>query len=177
MSSAKRPLLIVVGLAGLALAGCGSSSSASIPLSGKHETVAGSSAGRVVLTQLGAEHIGVRTAKVQAVARPAPPPPVVKTTIVNGVKHSTTTPTPAPTIPAGSPTAIIPYSAIVYDPSGKTYAFANIGPLTYVEVPVAVDHISGNAAYLVKGPRPGTPVVSVGAEELYGVQTGVLAQT
>src|SRR5689334_6874029 len=37
---------------------------------------------------------------------------------------------------AGHPASVvIPYSAVVYDPSGKTYAFTNPRPLTYVEVP------------------------------------------
>jgi hypothetical protein len=78
---------------------------------------------------------------------------------------------------ARSHDVLVPYSAIVYDPSGKTYAFTSVAPLTYVEVPVTVDRIAGNRAYLVKGPKAGAQVVTVGAEELYGVQTGVLAQT
>jgi len=172
-----KPLIAVAGLAALALAGCGGSSAPSIPSSGQHEAVPGSSAGKIVLSQLGAERIGLRVAKAQAVPPPKAPPPIVKTTIVGGVKHTTTTPAPAPTIPAGSPSVIVPYSAVVYDPSGKTYAFTNTGPLTYVEVPVTVDHISGNSAYLTKGPRAGTQVVAIGAEELFGLQTGVLAQT
>jgi hypothetical protein len=71
----------------------------------------------------------------------------------------------------------IPYSALIYDPSGRAYAFIAVGRLAYREVPVRVAHIDGPAAYLVKGPRPGDRVVSTGAEELYGVQTGVLGQT
>ncbi len=71
----------------------------------------------------------------------------------------------------------IPASAVVYDPSGKTYAFVAVGPLTFTEVPVMVNYISGNSAYLRTGPRAGAKVVSTGAEELYGVQTGVLGQT
>ncbi len=77
---------------------------------------------------------------------------------------------------AGS-TVTIPYAAVVYDPNGKTFAFLNPAPLTYAEVPIAIESINGNSAYLLKGPRPGTRVVTVGAEELLGVQTGVLAQT
>ena len=73
---------------------------------------------------------------------------------------------------------LVPYSAIVYDPSGQTYAFVNRAPLTYVEVPVTMDHIAGSSAY----PEPGAPrraraSCPSGAEELYGVQSGVLAQT
>jgi hypothetical protein len=40
-----------------------------------------------------------------------------------------------------------------------------------------VARIDGDSVYLLKGPRPGARVVSVGAEELLGVETGVLAQT
>ena len=74
-------------------------------------------------------------------------------------------------------TVVVPYSAVIYDPSGKPYVFTNIRPLTYVEVPITVQRISGNSAYLTAGPPAGAKVVTVGAEELYGVQTGVLAQT
>ncbi|MBV9311921.1 MAG: hypothetical protein JOZ73_13910 [Solirubrobacterales bacterium] len=77
----------------------------------------------------------------------------------------------------GGGAVAIPFSAIVYDSSGKTYAFTNPAPLTYSEVPVDVSRIDGNTAYLNSGPRAGARVVTVGAEELYGVQTGVLAQT
>jgi hypothetical protein len=83
------------------------------------------------------------------------------------------------TAPArASRTAVtIPYSAVVYDPSGKTFAFTNPRPLTYVEVPISIDRIAGNTVYLSRGPKAGAQVVTVGAEELYGVQAGVLAQT
>jgi multidrug efflux pump subunit AcrA (membrane-fusion protein) len=75
------------------------------------------------------------------------------------------------------PAVTIPLGAIIYDPSGRTYAFVASGRLTYREVPVSVDRIDGNLAYLRKGPHAGARVVSTGAEELYGVQTGVLGQT
>ena len=71
----------------------------------------------------------------------------------------------------------VPYSAVIYDPSGKTYTFVAIGHLTFVEMPITVDHVDGSTAYLLRGPRAGSQVVSTGAEELYGVQTGVLGQT
>ncbi len=171
MPFAKRPLVAIVVLVGAAVGGCGGSSTPSIPVSGRLVGAIGTSPGQIILSQLGAQRIGVQIARVQSV--PAPPP-VVKTKVVAGVKHTTTTPAPAP---AAGPTVIIPYSAVIYDASGQTYAFTNTGPLTYVEVPITVHSISGNSAYLMKGPKPGTSVVSVGAEELLGVQTGVLAQT
>ena len=68
--------------------------------------------------------------------------------------------------------------AIVYDPSGKTYAFTQpVAADATSRCRSTVDHISGDSAYLSRGPQAGTQVVTVGAEELYGVQTGVLAQT
>ncbi len=76
-----------------------------------------------------------------------------------------------------SATVIIPYSAVIYDPSGQTYAFTNTGS---AHVRRGADHgraDRGQLAYLSTGPKAGTKVVTVGAEELYGVQTGVLAQT
>jgi hypothetical protein len=171
MSLHKPPLAAIVVAIGAAVAGCGSASTRSIPVSGRLVGSSSTSPGQIVLSQLGAQRIGLQTEKATAAPAPAP---VTKTTIIAGVRHTTTV-HPAP--PAGSPTAIVPYSALIYDPSGQTYVFTNTGPLTYVETPITVDQITGNSAYLAKGPKPGTSVVTVGAEELFGVQTGVLAQT
>jgi hypothetical protein len=169
MPSVKRPLASIAVLFGLGLAGCGSSSAPLIPVSGQLVGASPTSPGHIILTQLGAQRIGLQT----AVARPVPAPaPILTTTVVRGVKHTTTRPAPKPAV-----AVIIPYSAVIYDPSGKTYAFARTALLTYTAVPIAVQSVSGNSAYLSTGPPAGARVVSVGAEELYGVQTGVLAQT
>jgi hypothetical protein len=77
----------------------------------------------------------------------------------------------------GAGAVSIPFSAIVYDASGKAYAFANPAPLTYTEVPLNISRIDGTIAWVTGGPRVGMRIVTVGAEELFGVQTGVLAQT
>jgi hypothetical protein len=74
-------------------------------------------------------------------------------------------------------TTVVPYSALVYDASGRVFAFSSPARLTYLDVPVRVDHIAGDWAYLRSGPAAGARVVTVGAEELFGVATGVLAQT
>jgi hypothetical protein len=140
----KAALAAIAVIAGAALAGCGSSGAPKINASGMLVNQSATSPGQIILTQVGADRIGVRTA-------------------------------PART---GNPASVvIPYSAVVYDPSGKTYAFTNPRPLTYVEVPISIDHISGDSVYLRRGPKAGAHVVTVGAEELYGVQTGVLAQS
>jgi hypothetical protein len=171
MRSVKHPVAIAAALLGVVvLAGCGTSSSdTGVAVSGRLVGATGKSPGHIILSQVGAQRIGVQTASVKAVPTP---PPTVTTTVVSGVKHTTTTPAPKP-----ADSSIIPYSALIYDPSGKTFAFTNTAPLTYTEVPVTVDKIVGGQAYLKGGPKAGDKVVSVGAEELYGVQTGVLAQT
>jgi hypothetical protein len=170
MLFAKRTAAAVAALlAGGIIAGCGSSREPSIPISARLVGATGSSPGQIILSQLGKDHIGLQTARAQAVPVP---PPVVTTTVVAGVKHTTSTPAPRP-----SASVIVPYSALVYDPTGKTYVFMQRSPLTFVEVPATVDKIAGDAAYLASGPKAGAAIVTVGAEELYGVQTGVLAQT
>jgi hypothetical protein len=165
----RKPLLAVAAMAvGAALAGCGGSSERSIPPASKLVAVPGNPAAKIVLTAQAAEDIGVQTATVRRVAAPAAPKA--------GATAGTRAPAPrAPRPPAA--TAIIPFASVVYAPSGKTYAFTSPAPLTFTEVPITIDHISGNSVYLLKGPRAGAKVVSVGAEELFGVQTGVLAQT
>jgi hypothetical protein len=169
MPFVKRPLAPIAVLVGLGLAGCGSSGAPSIPVSGQLVGASATSPGHIILSQLGAQRIGLQT----AVALPVPvPAPIVTTTVVRGVKHTTTVPAPKP-----AAAVIIPYSAVIYDPSGKTYAFARTALLTYAAVPITVQSISGSSAYLSTGPTTGARVVSVGAEELYGIQTGVLAQT
>ncbi len=151
------------------LGGCGSANNASVPPSFRLEAVPGSSAGRIVLTQLGAQRIGLQTAPVLGTAQPKPT--VTSRVGPPGVTHKVVT------YPRRTSTVAIPYSSVIYAPSGRTYAFVAIGRLTYVETPIAIDHIDGNSVYLRTGPRAGAHVVSTGAEELYGVQTGVLAQT
>ena len=144
----------------VALAGCGTTHYAAPPVSGRLVGVAGSQSGQIQLSALGAQRIGLQLAPAGRVAPPKPR------------HHGKGAPAPS-----SSGNVTVPFSAIVYAPDGDTFAFARTGPLTYEEMPIVVDHISGDSAYLKKGPKPGTEIVSVGAEELYGVQTGVLAQT
>jgi hypothetical protein len=145
MTHARYLTLVALLIAGV-IAGCGSSSEPAVPQSSHVVHVPGTSETRIVLSAVGVERIGIRTARVQ------------------GSRGKT-----------GS--SAIPYSAVIYDPNGQTYAFTALSRLTYTENAITIDHISGNTAYLRKGPRVGAQVVTVGAEELYGVQSGVLAQT
>ena len=166
----RKPICLLVAAAALAcLAGCGSSEPESPVAGGKIVR------GEIVLTAAGANRVGIVTAL--AVAVPAPPPVrTVHFTRSGGHLYKKTVVQPAAPV-AGGPSAIIPYAALVYAPSGATYAFTNVGPLTYKQVQVTIDHISGDSVYLSKGPSPGTKIVTQGAEELFGVQAGVLEQT
>jgi hypothetical protein len=139
----RRWAAVATVLVSAGLTGCGAAASPPVPPSARLVPVPGSSVGKILLTPVGAQRIGIQTARAGAYG----------TDIV------------------------ITYSAIVYDPTGNTYIFTNPAPLTYTEVKVRVDYISGALAYLASGPSPGTLVVTVGAEELFGVETGVLAQT
>ncbi len=67
----------------------------------------------------------------------------------------------------------IPYDAVLYDPSGRAWAFVNTEGLTYVRQPLTIDHIDARTAFLSAGPAAGARVVTQGATELYGAETGV----
>ena len=67
----------------------------------------------------------------------------------------------------------IPYGAVLYDPSGDTWAFVNVEGRSFVRQPITVDHIEGDNAFLKEGPAVGAKVVTVGGAEIYGAELGV----
>ncbi len=68
---------------------------------------------------------------------------------------------------------VIPYSAVIYDQKGDTWVYTNPEPLIFVRRPIVIDYIAGDQAFLTVGPPSGTKIVTVGAEELLGAETGV----
>jgi hypothetical protein len=74
------------------------------------------------------------------------------------------------TDPAG---LVVPYAALVYETDGSTWVFVRQAPLTYQRAPVAVAGKAGDQVTLTSGPPAGTEVVTVGAAELIGVETGI----
>ena len=68
---------------------------------------------------------------------------------------------------------VIPYSAVIYEPDGSTWAYTNPKSLTFVRERIVVDRIDGAQTILSDGPSVGTAVVTVGAAELFGAETGV----
>ena len=70
MPNARQTLAAFLVLAGLALSACGSSSQAPAPPAGRLLAVPGSRTGKIVLTQLGAQRIGIQTTAVLGVPAP-----------------------------------------------------------------------------------------------------------
>jgi len=73
---------------------------------------------------------------------------------------------------AGS-TLTIPYAAVIYDSQGATWAYVNTGPLVFLRETISIQEVGGDTAVLSAGPASGTMVVTTGAAELYGAETGV----
>jgi hypothetical protein len=51
--------------------------------------------------------------------------------------------------------------------------YTNPEPLVFVRHAIVIDYIEGDLAILSEGPDAETAVVTVGAAELYGAETGV----
>ena len=65
---------------------------------------------------------------------------------------------------------VVPYSAVLYDSSSNTWVYTNPQSLVYVRQSIKVDYFDGDQAILLDGPNVGTPVVTVGAAELFGTE-------
>jgi hypothetical protein len=74
---------------------------------------------------------------------------------------------------SGMERKIVPYAAVIYGPRGETWVYTNPEPLTFIRNPIVIDYIEGDQVVLSDGPPPGTKVVTVGAAELYGTESGV----
>ena len=68
---------------------------------------------------------------------------------------------------------VVPYAALVYDPSGGTWVYASPKPNVFLREPVNVREIVGNRVFLVDGPEAGTEVVTRATIELYGIEEGI----
>jgi multidrug efflux pump subunit AcrA (membrane-fusion protein) len=144
----RNRLMVLAGalmIAGLLLAACGQTSSATAGkvAPAKVEKINGTELNRVVLTEKAAQRLDIQTAPVREEQ-------------INGAQRK-----------------VIPYAAVVYDLQGKTWAYTNPEPLTFVRQAVTVDYIEGDNVVLVDGPPAGTTVVTVGVPELYGTDTGI----
>jgi len=163
--------ITVVAIVGLAMASCAKAPAEEGSLGGQDAQpaklipVPGSTLQKVVLTPPAAKQIGIETTPVQAAS--APPPSAVPTAATAPATAPVVSPNAAPTM------TTIPVTAVIYDPEGKPWTYTIPANLTYLRVPIVVDHVDGNIAYLSSGPPVGTPVVSQGAPELLGAEYGV----
>jgi len=144
----NRRMVGMAIVAALAVAGCGKASefnneAASDEGPSRLEPVKGSELPHVILTAQAARRIGITMSQVRATAARERDP------------------------------AVIPYAAIIYDAEGHAFTYTSPHRLTFVRTPVTVARAIGPFAILSKGPPPGTRVVTVGAQELLGVEYGV----
>lgn len=145
MPNGRRLAGVLVGLS-VALTACASSEEELGEASSQAaevQAVKGTDLHRVTLTPEASARLGVRTEPVRAASGAT----------------------------AGS--TVIPLAAVLYDPEGKTWIYTSPTPRTFVRARVTIDHASGTLAHLREGPPPGTPVVTVGAAELFGAEYGV----
>ena len=68
---------------------------------------------------------------------------------------------------------VIPSGAVIVGAEGGRYVYAKRGSLVFVREQIQVEHEDDGKAYLADGPAAGTPVVTIGAAELHGAETGI----
>jgi hypothetical protein len=139
----RRWIVAVLIVSGLALPACtrASTEEPSGADPASVETIEGSDVSRVILSSDAARRLDVQTAPVAELRG----------------RH-------------GESRLVMPYDAVLYDPSGDTWAYTRTEPLAFVRAPITVDRIDGSDAILSAGPPAGTEVVIVGASELLGVE-------
>jgi hypothetical protein len=65
---------------------------------------------------------------------------------------------------------VVPYAALLYDSAGRSFVYTSPRRLTFVRADVDVARVDGDRVLLRGGPPAGTPVVTVGATEVYGAE-------
>lgn len=78
----------------------------------------------------------------------------------------------APVVDVGGRVAV-PIDALIIDPQGRFWVYTSPEPLEFLRDEVTVEREEGLRAFVSGGPPVGTEVVTVGAQELYGAESGV----
>ena len=74
-------------------------------------------------------------------------------------------------VAAGAGTDItVPYSALIYEADGTSWVYTNPAPGVFQRQGVTVSRVEGGVVTATAGPAVGTPVVTVGATELFGAE-------
>jgi hypothetical protein len=139
---------LLLGVA-ILLTGCATASPAEAPPA-TVTPMAGSPVPRLELTERAIQRLGIRTQAVREAAAVAAQGPAN-----TGVR------------------TVIPYSAVVYDTDGSTWAYVNAAARTYIRQPIVIATIQGDLAILSGGPPVGAAVVTVGAAELLGTEYNI----
>ena len=135
------------------LGGCAESKAAVKKVSpARVEPIEGTNRKRIVLVPKAAERLALRTVRV----REATPDEM------------------AGVVPADqSSRTAIHLDAVLYDKTGAAFTYVNPKGFDYHREPITIAGIKNKVAVLAAGPPTGTAVVTAGAAELYGVDTGV----
>ncbi|MET1064263.1 MAG: hypothetical protein ABWX85_04775 [Arthrobacter sp.] len=74
-------------------------------------------------------------------------------------------------VAAGAGTdVLLPYASLLYDANGKTWVYTNPAPRVFERQAVTVTKVEAGVVTASAGPAVGTPVVTVGAVELFGTE-------
>jgi len=139
----KRSITAVLILTGLPLAACTRETAVQHKVEPAHVTlIEGTELSRLTLTPKALERLDIQTAYVQE----------------------------AQVTRSSSPRKVVPYAAVLYDASGRTWVYTQPEPHSFVRAQIVVDYIEGNVAVLSDGPPIGTEVVTVGGTELFGAE-------
>jgi hypothetical protein len=135
-------VLIVAGLGALQLSACSDTSTkAAADEPSSVEPIKGTDLNRVTLSAKASERLGIETATVK-------------------VKR----------VAGGEARKVIPYASVLYTPNGRAFTYTSPEPRVFVRQFIVVDSIKGGEAILSHGPPAGTSVVTVGSQELFGVE-------
>jgi hypothetical protein len=145
MLRGKQWILVVLAIAGLAamqLSACSDTSSkAAAGEPSSVEPIKGTGLNRVTLSAQAAQRLGIKTAKVREKR-----------------------------VAGGKERKVIPYASVVYTPNGRAFTYTSPETRVFVRQFIDVDSIKGGEAILSHGPPVGTAVVTVGSQELFGVE-------
>jgi hypothetical protein len=78
----------------------------------------------------------------------------------------------APIVEEGDLT-VVPSAAVMIDPEGVYWVYTNPEPLVFLRHEITIEREESESTYISAGPPAGTPVVTVGVQELYGAETEI----
>ena len=139
----RKSIAVLLILVTLLLAACGGQAEYKKIEPALVEPIEGTELNRLTLTELAVERLDIHTDPVREEQ-------------VNGEMR-----------------IVVPYDAVLYDVNGGTWVYINPEPRVYVREAINVEYIDGDMVVLNGSPDIGMEVVTVGAAELYGTDTGV----